>query len=1510
MMDFSYRDKIETDIDGTLIQPFIVLSTRSGKTLGVIQNVQSLKTNHPMGDTAEISFDVYKYVNGVKNPCWDSIKNFKFVLLPTVKDTKYKWYEITVNIDETNDTIKHVTGIHANEAELGQLMLYEVEINTEADIDRDEYETITIDGKEYGTVFFCPEHPKNSLLHRILSDKASHYQIIHVDDTLKNIQREFSFNGVSIVDAMRQTIAPEIQCLFVFGESLSIGETNEYQRTISVYDLLDYCEDCGERGTYSNGRCTHCGSTNIRSGYGEDSGIFITTENLTDSISFTSATDQVKNFFRMSAGDDDMTAAIRNCNPNGSQYLTYFSDEMKEDMSDELVAKINEYNAIYDSYLKTQSITLPSSHINDYNSLVDKYQDYSKDELIYLTSNVQGFNMLTNYDYNSVNFRDFLQTTMMPASTEVEDTTAQEQIGNLTVQNMSPIGVEDASRMSLTSSDTAVKDYAKVYVDTALYKIDVSDSSYSNNTWTGTITVTSYVDEEDTANVTLSITFNNDGATFIRQKIEKAMAQYKVQDIGDVSFLNKDISEVREGLKRYSLDALSLLDDICSAVMDISAQAGYGDESSRLYSEFYAPYVAKKQAIMDEETLREAEINKVNIVIQDIATVRKNIIDYLNMESFFGDLYPELMLYRRETEYSNPNFISEGFTDSEIIAHAQEFFKRAQEELIKASTVQHSISGDLYNLFLIPEFRRIVSDNSLVDINDIDNSMVKAFLRKFESGNWLRIRVDDEIYKLRMTNWEIDYDSPEKLQIEFSDVVHGNGTMSDISSLLSQARSMASSYNTVMRQASKGNDANTSIKKTQKQGLILSQNKIIDNINEQNFVINQNGALMRSKNDFDDGYGDEQVKILNKGIYYTNDSWETVKAGLGHFMYYDPVNKEVKEDYGIIASTIVGQLLVGEDLKIYSDSGTLEVDEKGFAITAQHGADNSDIFVIQKKNEDESITKYIYVDRDGEVHISGNSVIISGTPLTEYIESEIGGVETMADNARKIADNYLSFDNTGAMVANMTNGVNIKPSQIQSGKNVFISNSDIKIREGQTELASYGDTITIGETGVNDRNVYIDSNGINIREGTNTSIATFGDSIRIGKENNNNIQITQNSFSGHKYIFNNNETIEIFNITVNGANEDASPLILKTTGDSVSYNMTCSSTLENRTLIGLRGVVNLENGQVVSVNTGRYYIPNDSQQKHDTYRRRVDGYDYTTTYIQIDFDWVADSLTTTMTAYDNNCPIKIESIQFILNYAITDSENPHYRFGVHDNEDEIGEDAYIAGDFSFDIGKNNNPVGFYSLAHGARNESLGTGSIASGIDCISHKEYSLAQGNSCETNGECAQSFGKDNQANGDYSHVTGIGNIAKYEAQTVVGKYAISPSSSDLFIVGNGTDGLNRSYAMRLRDSGNVEFGGAVGSGLTFVSRGDMIEKMKDLKLYTPYNFYASSTEGQSGTIYWGSTAGATASNAFGTICKMSTTAWHMLFMCGGNIYRSIFNWNGSSTGTFETKQLAFVTP
>ena len=64
------------------------------------------------------------------------------------------------------------------------------------------------------------------------------------------------------------------------------------------------------------------------------------------------------------------------------------------------------------------------------------------------------------------------------------------------------------------------------------------------------------------------------------------------------------------------------------------------------------------------------------------------------------------------------------------------------------------------------------------------------------------------------------------------------------------------------------------------------------------------------------------------------------------------------------------------------------------------------------------------------------------------------------EEAKKVANNYISTDNTGLMVADLTNGTQT-PSQA-TGKNVLIGSTSVDIRNGQTVLASYGAETTIG----------------------------------------------------------------------------------------------------------------------------------------------------------------------------------------------------------------------------------------------------------------------------------------------------------------------------------------------------------------------------------------------------------------------------------------------------------------
>ena len=229
------------------------------------------------------------------------------------------------------------------------------------------------------------------------------------------IQRSFSFDGTSIYDAL-QEIGEEIGCLFIFNSNSN--NSGKIQRTISVYDLQQYCNDCGYRGEFTD-ECPKCGSTNIINGFGEDTLIFVTSDELGSAgIELTTDTDSVKSCFKLEAGDDLMTATIRNCNPNGTDYIWYFSDSIKEDMSDELVEKLESYNKLYEYYSNDCVVDIDEKYLNDYNNLVEKkYWEYNNDlELIPIP--IKGYSSLINAYYNVIDLALFLESSLMPLNDE------------------------------------------------------------------------------------------------------------------------------------------------------------------------------------------------------------------------------------------------------------------------------------------------------------------------------------------------------------------------------------------------------------------------------------------------------------------------------------------------------------------------------------------------------------------------------------------------------------------------------------------------------------------------------------------------------------------------------------------------------------------------------------------------------------------------------------------------------------------------------------------------------------------------------------------------------------------------------------------------------------------------------------------------------------------------------------------------------------------------------------
>ena len=958
--------KILFDANNRPIEPTLLLANKNGNILGLITNVSELRVTDNLTSVSRMSFKVTKYYDNQKCNVWDDLVDFKLVYC-IEWDT---WFEATLSLNESNEIIKIVDCAALSEAELSQTNLYGYEINTESDIAREDYKNPTI--------IYNPEDHSSSLIHRILT-KAPHYTIKHIDATLARIQRTFSFDSISILDAFNR-IAEEIGCIFIYGnESVKENGMRHPARTVSLYDLQQNCNDCGYRGEFTD-VCPVCGSKNIKYGYGKDTTIFVNRDNLTDSIDFSVDTDSVKNCFRLEAGDDLMTATIINCNPNGTQYMWYISDAVKADMPKTLVDRINRYDKEYQFFNEKYQMNLSLSAINDYNRLVDKYLIYDS-SIKKVPTSIVGYPSLMQSVYDVIDFEIILSESLMP-KISMDKVTAQGQADLLTAASLSPVAVTNIKALSKTSADSNILAVAKIIVDSR-YRVKIKESSFDTDSkvWVGNFSVTSYSDETDTAiSQTISIAITDDYEQYVKQKLDKALKKGDTTDYSISGIFKRDIiiSGTNYGgdfvttLQKYSLSMLEIIHDCCRGCIDVLIEQGISDrskqsiETGNLYDKFYHNYYHRLKAIEKEMSVRQSEIDTIHTLMNEIEKERTKIQSQLNFQDYLGDENWKIFSsYRREDKYSNHNFISDGLNNTQLFNNALDFLGKAQEELYKSATLQHIISAPLKNLLVIKEF------SPLVDY--------------FEVGNWIRIEVDGEIFKLRLLNYSIDFDNLENIDVEFSDVCSTRSGISDLSSLYKKMTSISTSYDYYEKQAEKGSSSYETLNDFYLKGLDATLVKLVNNADDQDVVFDRHGMLFRQKDDVTNDFLPTQLKIVNSTLAVTNDNWETAKTGVGKFIYFDPRDFKYKEGFGIIADTLVGDVILSSEVGIFNDECSIALDKNGFTLTTNTIGKN--VFTIQKETVDAKGNKIydrqLYINDNGDIVLGGDASIswenITGT---------------------------------------------------------------------------------------------------------------------------------------------------------------------------------------------------------------------------------------------------------------------------------------------------------------------------------------------------------------------------------------------------------------------------------------------------------------------------------------------------------------------------------------------------
>lgn len=935
----------------------IVLSTKDYRHLGQLTGIKNVVSSGNMNAADEISFTIVKHdfvntgINTLENKdinqkvkleIWEQIVDFKLIWIKELDE----YFEIKVDLTDSNDTFKTITAKSLCEAELSQINIYNTEINTEADIERDDYIV---------TTFYNELNPKASLLDRILSF-AQHYHIKHVDDTLKDIQRSFSLNNVDIYSYLTGECSEQINCLFVFDST---------DRTISAYDLLSNCNDCGNRGDFID-ECPKCHSKNIN-GYGEDTTIFVDKNNLTDSIQLSVNTDSIKNCFKLEAGDELMTATVKMLNQNGSDYIISVTENQRKDMPQELIDKLDLYDEIYDSYTE------------EYEHLVEDIYQLT-DDILYLESG------------------------MMPTIDQAE-ITAQTEVKKLTSENLNPLGLSSVTKTtSVATVNSALKNYAKIFVKSGYVKLDIgSDATFTysespdsdgNNYgfWHGYFTVTNYSDEEDVAKSDyLDIKVYDNYEVFTRQKVLKTLSSEDEDgSVFDVLAID-DFDKFKSALSLYSKNRLQSYYDAIQASLDILIQMDEGSETSELYDALYKPYYEKLVACQDELDKRSSEISEKQNELDIKEARRLEIQNELNFENFLGEYYPIFCLYKREQSYSNSNYISDGLSNTELIRKAKQFLEVARNELKKATSNQYTLTSTLKNFLAIKEF-----------------SPIKKY---FKLGNWIRFSVDGELYKLRLIGYSISFDTIQNIDVIFSEITKYKSVAYKRNEIIQSAQSMASTYSYVSKQAEKGNKAQENINSFISNGLDTGLIQIKNNVNED-IIWDKNGLLCRSYDDVTDTYDLKQFKITHNALAFTDNGWRTVRQAIGEHKYnlYDTENNKWLEQSGygmtadfVTAGWVTGAIIVGGNI---------------YSINYSNGKNNTPM-----SGSYINLTDGTFSFGAGNLVYNGKDLLISSESLIGSLNNVEVTIDTLHIKSENI-EGYILDSQIDTISANKITGIN------------------------------------------------------------------------------------------------------------------------------------------------------------------------------------------------------------------------------------------------------------------------------------------------------------------------------------------------------------------------------------------------------------------------------------------------------------------------------------------------------
>lgn len=321
-------------------------------------------------------------------------------------------------------------------------------------------------------------------------------------------------------------------------------------------------------------------------------------------------------------------------------------------------------------------------------------------------------------------------------------------------------------------------------------------------------------------------------------------------------------------------------------------------------------YDARKKQLETQIATERGNIDSRYAAMETISS-QCNILNYF---ANTPALLRELGRYWIEGEYTNNNIaVTEDTSHSDMLKLEMELLEAGQAELSKVCQPKLQFSITSVDCTKLYEFRAQMTELALGKIITIEK----------KEGLW---------YYPALLEMEYNLDTSDTFSLTFANALRLDDWGYTYGDLISNSASVSKQVGANWQNILDYSKNKVGITNLIMEPLSATLRAAFANLTNQEFTIDDTGILGRKfASSAQDSFSDEQMRIVNNMIIFTDDNWATAKAALGKITFQSSGGSTVTS-YGLVAETLIGSLLLGQTLEIRNSNSSVIINDGGIAI--------------------------------------------------------------------------------------------------------------------------------------------------------------------------------------------------------------------------------------------------------------------------------------------------------------------------------------------------------------------------------------------------------------------------------------------------------------------------------------------------------------------------------------------------------------------------------------------------